>query len=325
MNESLFAITVVVLVLFAGAGVFLYTRKRGGAGARNKWQVARRAGAGSQANSEHGDSRPEKQDADSSASLEGHKLIIHSLLQGISEVVKSLLGASESYSGSLKRHEEAVSKTATVEGLRDLERAMLQELRAMRASNETYREQLDEAKSKVKNQREELERLQSDVGVDFLTHIPNRRSFQERFEEEVERAKRYGNDLSLLVCDIDHFKRINDEHGHLAGDRILRGVASQLDSQKRSSDFLARYGGEEFVIILPETPVGRAKLVAEEVRRKVGISRFRFEKSSIRLKISCGVAELKRETEDADAFFKRADEALYRAKDRGRNRVETAL
>jgi diguanylate cyclase len=117
---------------------------------------------------------------------------------------------------------------------------------------------------------------------------------------------------------------VNDSYGHLAGDRVLRAVAKLLDEQKRVSDFLARYGGEEFALILPETPADHAKVLAEKARTMVAGTKFRYEEELIQITISAGVGEVAAHKESAEDLFARVDAALYRAKEKGRNRVELA-
>lgn len=257
------------------------------------------------------------------AAIERSKLVIHALLQNVAENVTSLIAQSNRYDSSLEGHRAAIQKAMTIAGIQKLERVMLGELDQVIAANGKYRTQLKEANDRLQAQQEELERLHSDMGQDFLTKIPNRRAFDERLAEELERARRYGHPLSLVVIDVDHFKRVNDVFGHLAGDRILRALAQILDENKRSSDFLARYGGEEFVIILPETPSDRARVLAEKTRLKVQHSVFRYETNAINITISLGVGGLLPD-DTTETLFARVDAALYLAKQNGRNRVEAA-
>lgn len=259
------------------------------------------------------------------AALEHSRLAIHGLLQSISDSVEDLLGDSAKYGDSLDEHREAIRKAQAIAELRALERAMLIEVEKMRQSNTGYRDRLDEADDRIRYQQRELESLQADVGIDFLTKIPNRRSLVERLAEELDRAKRYETTFSLVMLDIDHFKVVNDAHGHLAGDRILRALAELLDGQRRSSDFLARFGGEEFVFILPETTGKQALVLAERVRKKVEKSKFRFGDVSITVTVSMGVSEAIPAEDAGDALFARVDAALYRAKKGGRNRVKGPL
>lgn len=164
---------------------------------------------------------------------------------------------------------------------------------------------------------------------DSLTDLPNREAYDERFELELERWKRYQKPASLVVADIDFFKKINDNYGHLSGDKVLQIIAKELRNRVRKTDFVARYGGEEFVMLLPETDIETAVQVVEKVREMVGRLPFHFRDENIQITMSFGVIEFKDgyagdNTKDIQQsiLFERADKALYRAKQNGRNRVE---
>ncbi len=259
--------------------------------------------------------------ASGSAVLEQSKLAVHALLQEVSESVDTLTGDSSKYGHSLDAHRTAIRKVKTVANLQELERTLLSEIDAIQGANAQYQCQLDSANDKVKMQQKELERLQTDANIDFLTKIPNRRTFDKRLAEEMSRAKRYEGIFAMIVVDVDHFKCVNDRYGHLAGDRILRAIAQLLDENKRESDFLARFGGEEFVLLLPETSTEQAIILAENIRKKLERSKFRFEKKVIRVTISAGVGEIVPKNDKPVSLFARVDAALYRAKEGGRNRV----
>jgi diguanylate cyclase len=156
---------------------------------------------------------------------------------------------------------------------------------------------------------------------DSLTGLPNCEFYQQRLEQELQRIKRYGGKLSLMVCDVDLFKRINDNYSHLAGDKVLNIIAKLLQKNLRSSDFIARYGGEEFVALMPETSTAEAKIVTEKLRRKVKRRPFNFKKEPIQITVSFGISEFA-PSKSADEVFSRADKALYAAKEKGRNQVQ---
>jgi diguanylate cyclase (GGDEF)-like protein len=157
---------------------------------------------------------------------------------------------------------------------------------------------------------------------DALTRIYNRHYFDGRLSEEVQRQRRYQYDLSLLLLDLDHFKRINDVFGHQAGDMVLKEVGQVLLDGMRATDFAARYGGEEFVIILPHISKDQAARTAERLRRKVASRVFRHGGKDLRVTASVGVASLSSGSLETGAeLLRRADEALYRAKAEGRDRV----
>jgi diguanylate cyclase (GGDEF)-like protein len=156
--------------------------------------------------------------------------------------------------------------------------------------------------------------------TDGLTNLSNRKQLDTLLADEIPRARRHGRDLSLLMMDIDHFKSINDTHGHLTGDSVLRGLAGILQKRLRPNDKLGRYGGEEFCAILPETNLPSAVRIAEELRTLVAAHGFAADGRELRVTISIGAAALA-DGLHADMLYKSADDKLYEAKRSGRNRV----
>lgn len=179
---------------------------------------------------------------------------------------------------------------------------------------------LDEMEKLANGAQHAIEEQRKKAMHDSLTGLPNRESYQQRLEHEVQRLIRYKGKLSLIIADIDFFKSINDSYGHLAGDKVLKIIAKSLQKNLRNSDFIARFGGEEFVILMPETTAEEAKVVAEKLRKKIESSPFNFKKEPVQITISFGLSEFCL-NDTADEVFKRADKALYRAKDEGRNKV----
>lgn len=180
---------------------------------------------------------------------------------------------------------------------------------------------------KVKSLQDELKRsndmLRTLSITDPLTHLHNRRHLMEMVEKEFQRASRKGAHLSLIILDIDYFKKVNDTYGHQEGDRVLTILADIVRRRLRSYDLAARYGGEEFVLLLPETPVHEAMAIAERLRLEVQEHVFDGSLQGQVLTISLGVATYPSpRIESIDSLFRQADEALYRAKQSGRNRVE---
>ncbi|HET6612432.1 MAG TPA: GGDEF domain-containing protein [Kofleriaceae bacterium] len=165
---------------------------------------------------------------------------------------------------------------------------------------------------------EEIYRLTT---IDGLTQVYNKRYFVETLEREIGRALRYSRELSLIMFDIDHFKHINDTYGHLAGDHVLKQLASLIKVRIRREDMLARYGGEEFAVVLPEIDGEKAMQFAEKIRGLVETAGLRFEDTDIPVTISVGVAFLTPEIVEPQDFVRVADANLYEAKARGRNRV----
>jgi two-component system, cell cycle response regulator len=157
--------------------------------------------------------------------------------------------------------------------------------------------------------------------VDGLTQIFNRRYFEETLEREVSRCHRYGRDLTLALLDIDHFKQINDRWGHLAGDYVLKHLASAIKTRIRREDIFARYGGEEFALLLPEVDLQGGLAMAEKARALVAAQKFRFDNQDIPVTVSLGMASLGGQERDPSELIRAADEKLYEAKNSGRNRV----
>jgi diguanylate cyclase (GGDEF)-like protein len=157
--------------------------------------------------------------------------------------------------------------------------------------------------------------------IDGLTQAHVKRYLLEALEKEIIRARRHARDLSFMMFDIDHFKKINDYHGHLAGDYVLKELARIVQGRIRRDEVFARYGGEEFAIVLPETNLDGAKALAEGLREKVESSKFVFQGESINVTISIGVATLTEPDRTSNDLIRNADAKLYDAKRAGRNRV----
>jgi len=157
--------------------------------------------------------------------------------------------------------------------------------------------------------------------IDGLTQAHVKRYLLEALEKEIIRARRHARDLSFIMFDIDHFKKINDFHGHLAGDFVLKELARIVQARIRRDEVFARYGGEEFAIVLPETNLEGAKALAEGLREKIESSRFTFQNEMIHVTVSIGVAMLTDQDRTSMDLIKHADQKLYDAKRGGRNRV----
>jgi diguanylate cyclase (GGDEF)-like protein len=168
--------------------------------------------------------------------------------------------------------------------------------------------------------------LEHETFTDPLTGVYNRRFMEQHLVEEVSKARRYEFDLAVLLLDLDYFKRINDEHGHQAGDQLLIEIGNLIGEQLRDSDILSRYGGEEFLVIAPNTGPPAASLLAERLRGHIQSHRFLQEfkgtqEIEIRITVSIGVANFGGAITSEEALIHAADKHLYRAKEEGRNRV----
>ena len=160
--------------------------------------------------------------------------------------------------------------------------------------------------------------------TDALTRLSNRRCFESNFDREFARSKRYGNNLSVAVVDIDFFKKINDTYGHLCGDYVLREVAYNMINNFRQTDYVFRYGGEEFVVILTETDIESAKIPLERLRLLIESQKYSFQGQDIKVTVSIGLSS-NAETQSAWEMFEKADKALYEAKNNGRNTIRSVV
>lgn len=158
--------------------------------------------------------------------------------------------------------------------------------------------------------------------TDALTNLYNRRYFETSFEREFARAKRYNTNLSMVIFDIDFFKRINDTYGHLCGDYVLKEISWLMIENFRQTDIIFRYGGEEFVVLLTETPFDVANIPVERFRKVVEEHRFKFKGNDLNVTVSCGISS-NSDSPDLKGMFDNADKALYRAKQEGRNCVRS--
>ena len=225
------------------------------------------------------------------ADLEDLKHVLENHLEG-------LLGTMDQHQKQRDAREQEVA--ARLKGLAERVAHMEQEAQG-------YREHLEEQRQKAL--------------IDPLTGLPNRAAWSERLDHEISQWQQHGNTLLLAMLDLDHFKRINDNYGHLAGDKVLKIIASVLRKRLRGTDFIARFGGEEFVLLMPSTvPATGAKLL-ENLRASIEACPFHFKGEPVTITVSMGMTAFK-PGEHSDMVLKRADQALYRAKHAGRNRVE---
>ena len=179
---------------------------------------------------------------------------------------------------------------------------------------------VNEMEQEAQSFRDSIEEQRQKALVDPLTGLPNRAAWNERAALEVARWQRYGGELQLAVLDVDLFKRINDNYGHLAGDRVLKIIAQELAKRLRKTDFIARFGGEEFVVLLPATPLEGAEQLLETLRAAIEACPFHFKGERLVITLSGGLTGFA-SGDSLEQAFERADQALYQAKGSGRNRI----
>ena len=182
-------------------------------------------------------------------------------------------------------------------------------------------ERLQQLEGEAESLRTRLREERSQAQTDALTGIPNRLAYEERLAQEVARWKRFSTPLVLLIWDVDHFKQINDNFGHKAGDKVLRTIARTLAGAIRETDFVARYGGEEFAHLMTGSSLADCLVVADRLRAVIESTGFHFRERAVTVTASCGLAQF-RDGDSTESWFERADRALYRAKQAGRNRCE---
>lgn len=224
-------------------------------------------------------------------------------------------------------HDLGELKMSVASQLAGIVRAMDEFKRGEEEREGRLQERYDALVSRVSEMEQETSRVKAHMEeeklkarTDALTGLPNRAAYNDHMTNEFERWSRYQQGFSVAIGDLDFFKRINDNYGHLAGDKVLRLVAKVLSKNLRSSDFISRFGGEEFVILLPSTELAEATKAVEKLRESISRSPFNFHGEPVTITMSFGVAQAQ-EGDTAESLFERADAALYTAKQNGRNQV----
>lgn len=247
---------------------------------------------------------------------------IRALLLRLADIVGSIGNVSGEAAQAFKSAKAIIHAVDSPEpaDLAEAQRILIREIDRVLQSNAKLHSELDRANHGIAEQRRQIEELRVQARIDALTRIPNRAAFDERLVEYIGLLQRSHLAFTLLLMDIDHFKLINDAHGHINGDRILRGVATRIADSVRANDFAARYGGEEFAVIFPGTHLDGALQVAERVRQDIEKTKFRLDDKTVKMTLSGGLAECTPEM-NVDGIIAAADAALYRAKKEGRNRM----
>ncbi|MCD4742633.1 MAG: GGDEF domain-containing protein [Desulfobacteraceae bacterium] len=186
---------------------------------------------------------------------------------------------------------------------------------------EAFKQGFVKLKQELDEATEQSKELEKKVYQDQLTGAYNRRAYDRRAAEEMDRFLRYGNVFSLLLIDADYFKKINDKYGHAIGDKCLKEMIKRTITLLRKVDMLARYGGEEFTIIMPETDKESAKQAAEKIRKNIEKIEFVYKEEKVKVTVSIGVSQISKDDKKFESLFERADIAVYKAKSNGRNQV----
>ena len=245
--------------------------------------------------------------------------LIMETLSGVNQASQD----AEHSASTLAASSERLSQERSVEELRNIVNDVVKETHHMAQNSNTLKQMLDDTRHEIDSLRTELERTRQQATTDALTGLLNRRGFETALQIACNEASQFRQSLSLLIIDIDHFKNVNDTHGHLAGDKVLRNVGTILSANIKGKDTVGRFGGEEFAVLLPGTTLENGMHVGEILRLNIERSRLNgTEAGQIvgQVTVSIGVSEYQF-GENSDNFIKRADDALYQSKRAGRNRV----
>ncbi len=261
--------------------------------------------------------------------LEARREDINKLQTSLGQQVMETITQNEEFGVILEMVMAELRQTEEVAGIENTRWTLIREIEKLMKGHNELADKLDSThhylqlvESDSRELTDELSRVRMLSLTDELTGLANRRAFMRRMEDEVARVQRYGFPLSFALLDLDHFKSINDEYGHAAGDEVLRVYAKNILSVFRHHDMVARYGGEEFAVLLPNTDADGAIRALNKVKRRAGETRWQSNSTISQVpSFSAGVSLFK-PGESASAFIERADKALYRAKRLGRDRIE---
>ncbi len=248
---------------------------------------------------------------------------LQQVLLTILREVTEITGHAEEYGRFVSNSVDRLSDNASIQEIRNVIGEIIDKTKTLGRFGKSIRRKLKETTEALETLKKDFEQAKTEANVDFLTGVANRKLFDSTLAELTNEATLKTNPLSLLMIDIDRFKKFNDEHGHLIGDQVLRFVAKKIKEIVRGRDLLARFGGEEFTVILPQTPLEGARIVAESIRdffSKASLKMTTTSKNIGNITVSIGVASY-RPGESPEALIHRSDRALYAAKQTGRNRV----
>jgi diguanylate cyclase len=250
-------------------------------------------------------------------------------IEQVMSMINAAIGTADNYSRSLAGVSASMASEADRDQIRTIVESLVHATREVETANEEMQQRLKDSREEIRELQENLEVVRTESLTDPLTTLANRKFFADSFQRLLKEAETKAQPLSLILTDIDHFKKFNDTYGHLTGDQVLRLVAVSMKHNVKGQDVAARYGGEEFAVLLPRTPLAQAITVADHIRRAVQskeLIRRSTGETLGRVTISLGVAEW-RKGDNSATMLERADACLYAAKAAGRNRVidETEL
>ena len=227
----------------------------------------------------------------------------------------------------LEAYAKELGQTTSMEKISAVAKEIVSKTKTMVRDSQSLKQEIDQTATEIDTLKKELEGIKQTAKTDMLTGLLNRRGLDETISRALVHSKRNNTPLSVIITDIDHFKKVNDTHGHLIGDNVLKMLSKLLQDHIKGKDIAARFGGEEFIMVLPETPLEGAFVLAEQIRLSLRNMRWRTKDSGKTIDpitISLGVAQ-HRFDEPQNDLIERADNALYHAKANGRNKTSTEL
>lgn len=251
---------------------------------------------------------------------------LHLALVTLIKQVTELSGHTQEYESFVSDSVNLLSECASLEDIRNITKEITNKTKTLAEFSKALQDELKETTKSLEVLKKDFEQVKTEIFVDFLTGLANRKAFDEALTTNMGGAMAESTDLSLLLIDIDRFKKFNDQYGHLVGDEVLKYVAKRIKEIIRGGDLVARFGGEEFAVLLPRTSLAGAEAVAENIRSFFAHASLKTASSSKRLgtlTVSIGVTSY-RQGESSETFVSRCDQALYSSKKAGRNQVTRA-
>lgn len=257
--------------------------------------------------------------------------VLNEITQGVAKAMEEVLRVvgdfsqeTTSYNKDIDGYLQQISIDIPDTGIKGLVKKLISSTTDIRSRGETLNSRLEESRLEIDTLKSNIEQLREESQRDFLTGTFNRKALERNLEAQLAHHAASKQDLSLLMLDVDHFKQFNDRYGHLMGDEVLKIVSRAITFSVRGKDMVARYGGEEFCVILPDTPLMGAMKVAETIRNTIAkrdLKRKDTGESFGHITVSIGASLFRPRTDSLESFIRRADDALYKSKHTGRNKV----
>ncbi len=252
--------------------------------------------------------------------VQEEKNIVKSMVLEVAETIKSVVSNSSGFESNISKCVENLENADSIQDIMKLKESFVGEMKKVRENSRTLQDELEEHRKTSMLLAKKLEQSEAQALVDPLTNVLNRSAYNMKVGQMIHEFKRYKEEWALLILDIDHFKKFNDNYGHQLGDQVLKSVAGTVRNSIRVSDQIFRYGGEEFVVLLSRVNAEITSQLAEKICREVERDYFVHDDNKLKVTISIGAAVITADDTE-QSLFERADKAMYQAKHTGRNRV----